>query len=79
MPSRLPEPSDLEQIAEMIRRLNYSGWSVGSAAFATTTGLGWRIFGTNGENLIRAEGPTELEAWRAAIEQARAMGMLAPE
>jgi hypothetical protein len=36
----------------------------------------WVVTGRNGENLIRAEGLTEATAWRAALGQARAVGMV---
>jgi hypothetical protein len=39
---------------------------------------GWLVLGSNGENLIRAVGATQAEAWRLASEQAAAVGMLAP-
>jgi hypothetical protein len=56
----------------------HGGWSVGDAAFVIEAGtLVWLVSGTNGENVIRAEGPTQAEAWRKACDQARAVGMLA--
>jgi hypothetical protein len=36
----------------------------------------WLVTGSNGENLIRAEGRTRDEAWRNAELQAREVGML---
>ena len=66
-----------EQITEAIERLHRSGWSIGSVAFHNGAGgLLWLVTGSNGENLIRAEGVTEPEAWLDAIEQARGVGML---
>jgi hypothetical protein len=38
--------------------------------------LVWVVSGRNGENPIRAEGATSAEAWLAAVEDARLMGML---
>ena len=38
--------------------------------------LTWAVHGWNGENVIRADGATEPAAWRAAIDQARGLGML---
>jgi hypothetical protein len=58
-----------------IARLHRAGWSIGSTAFAGLGGRVWCVSGTNGENRIVAEGATELEAWQAACEQARACGM----
>ncbi len=64
-----PEPTILEQ-------LQRSGWSIGVTAFAGPRRVVWVVSGSNGENLIRAEGVTEEEAWGRAYEQAREVGML---
>ena len=66
-----------QDVAEFITALKRAGWSVGDAAFVGTSGeLVWVVTGHNGENLIRAEGATQGEAWRRAVEQAREVGML---
>jgi hypothetical protein len=57
-------------------RLRRAGWSIGDAAFAGPDGIAWLVSGTNGENLIRAWGPTRDEAWRESVGQAAAVGML---
>ena len=60
-----------------IIRLHRAGWSVGD--FATSDGAGGIVFvvaGTNGENVIRAEGRTVADAWRTSAAQARSLGML---
>ena len=45
--------------------------------FATTDGgRVWAVSGRNGENLIRAEGASEAEAWHRAVDQAQSVGML---
>ena len=63
--------------ADAVAQLHRSGWSIGSTAFATDdVGLVWLVSGHNGENLIGAEGATELEAWWAAADQARSLGVL---
>jgi hypothetical protein len=54
-------------------RLHRAGWSVGEIASAA----GWVGTGANGENLLRAEGASQSEAWWRACEQARGVGMLA--
>jgi hypothetical protein len=54
-------------------RLHRAGWSVGEVA----SGTRWLINGANGENVLRAEGKTQAEAWHRACEQAAAVGMLA--
>jgi hypothetical protein len=43
------------------------GQLIGDIAFVTAAGvLVWLVSGRNGENVIRAEGPTQAAAWRAA-------------
>jgi hypothetical protein len=55
--------------------LHTAGWSIGDTAFVGLDGSRrWLVSGSNGENLIRAEGATKDEAWRMALEQARAVG-----
>jgi hypothetical protein len=57
--------------------LHAAGWSIGDAALVGPDGKRvWFVSGSNGENLIRAEGATRGEAWSAAVEQARAVGMV---
>ena len=43
-------------IDESLVRLHRSRWSIGDIASWTSEGLVWRVFGSNGENLTRAEG-----------------------
>jgi hypothetical protein len=59
-------------------RLRRAGWPFGWYSVEASGG-GERILvdGTNGENAIRAEGPTLAEALRLACGQARAVGMQA--
>jgi hypothetical protein len=65
---------------ECLDRLRRAGWSIGDIASRTADGrLVWTVWGHNGENWIRAEGETSAEAWLAAVEQARLMGMLRDE
>jgi hypothetical protein len=56
-------------------RLHRSGWSIGDIARWTPDGPYWLVWGSNGENLIRAEGRTRDEAWRNAEMQAVGLGM----
>lgn len=66
-------PPDIVALA----RLHSAGWSVGDvAAHDGVGGLTWLVSGSNGENLIRAEGATRDGAWGRAIERARGLGML---
>jgi hypothetical protein len=68
--------TDAEDIAEAFNRLKRAGWSIGDAGLATEGGLVWVVAGRNGENVIRAEGASQAAAWREAVGQARAAGML---
>jgi hypothetical protein len=65
-------PSD-----ESFLRLKRSGWSVGDIDGWMPDGSYWLVFGTKGENLLRAEEQTRAKAWRRAIEQVAACGVLA--
>jgi hypothetical protein len=68
---------DDDPVGERLDELRLAGWSVGDAAFTGGDGtLLWVVTGSNGENLIRAEGATRAAAWLAAREHARALGML---
>jgi hypothetical protein len=57
-------------------RLHRAGWSVGDTAFVGTTGTTWLVSGSNGENLIRACGTTQGEAWTEAVPQARELDLV---
>jgi hypothetical protein len=57
---------------ESLARLHAAGWTVGEAVFGDT----WLVSGSNGENLVLAEGRTQSEAWHRACQQAEAVGML---
>jgi hypothetical protein len=61
-----PHPDD------SFARLHAAGWSIGDVG----TVANWLVTGTNGENVIRAEGQTQAEAWHRACQQAEAVGML---
>jgi hypothetical protein len=69
-------PGDVPTTDESFARLHRAGWSIGDAAFAGPAGTVWLVTGTNGENLIRAEGPTRAAAWWAAFEQVVAGGTI---
>ena len=60
---------------ESFARLHQAGWSIGETG---SVGL-WMVTGTNGENMIRAQGRTRTEAWYRAALQAEAVGMLAKD
>jgi len=62
---------------DCLKLLHAAGWCVGDTAFVTQAGkLSWLVYGTNGENIVRAEGETRAAARRAAWCQAGAVGML---
>jgi hypothetical protein len=69
-------PDDIPNSDESFARLHRAGWSIGDAAYVEHGVLVWLVTGTNGENLIRAEGPTRAAAWWAAVGQAEAVGMI---
>jgi hypothetical protein len=58
---------------EALDRLHRAGWSVGEICASHS----WLVCRTTGENLIKAEGRTQVMAWQGACEQAAAAGMLA--
>jgi hypothetical protein len=57
-------------------RLHRAGWSVADVG---TSGGGWLVTGTNGENALKAWGSSPAEAWYRACQQAAAVDMLAPD
>jgi hypothetical protein len=67
---RLPDSDPT--VEELYALLHAAGWSIGEVA----PGDAWTVTGTNGENVIHAGGETCAEAWRLAVEQARAVGMV---
>jgi hypothetical protein len=72
----MPDPA-YPPDGESLKRLRRSGWSCGEAAFTGSSGRAvWQVDGSNGENLIRATGPTQGAAWADAERQAIEVGML---
>jgi hypothetical protein len=52
-------PRHYPRVDESFARLHCAGWSIGE-----TGGAGvWVVSGTNGENVIHAEGRSQAEAW----------------
>jgi hypothetical protein len=72
----MPVSAGYDSSDDPLALLHRSGWSIGDTAFHGSDGLVWVVTGSNGENLIRAEGVTRAEAWHRAVEQAAAVGML---
>jgi hypothetical protein len=66
---------DPATVDECLARLKRAGWSLGEVRVLTPTGLVWLVDSTNGENRLEARCPTQAEAWRQALEQAKALGM----
>jgi hypothetical protein len=62
------KPSDLAYI-----HLPRAGWSIGDIS---TTGGTWLVIGSNGENVIHAEGKTADEAWEKAVQDAISLGIM---
>ena len=56
--------------------LDLAGLSIGDIAVTKPPGLVWLVWGSNGENLVRAEGRTKDEAWQNAEMQALGLGIL---
>ena len=67
-----------DEITDVLDQLHADGWNVGDTAFFDVEDGGpvWVVAGTNGENMIRAEGATCAEAWRRALDLAAAGEML---
>ena len=60
-----------DDVDQALALLHAAGWSVGDTAFVTESGaLVWLVSGRNGENVIRAEGPTQTAAWHMACDVA---------
>jgi hypothetical protein len=68
-------PGDVPTSDESYARRHAADWSIGDAAYLEWGVLVWLVAGSNGENLIRAAGPTRAGAWWAAVGQAQAVGM----
>ena len=47
--------------------LHKAGWSVGDTAFVGKEGMYWLVYGTKGDHSIRAEGKSQVEAWKTGL------------
>jgi hypothetical protein len=64
---------DEASAAEMMGRLHAAGWCVGdSVSVSEDGGHLWVVAGRSGKHVLRAEGASQIEAWRAALGQATA-------
>ena len=55
-----------------------AGWSIGDTALVGKEGISWLVYGTRGDQSIRAEGKSQVEAWKLACRQAEEMGLVQP-
>jgi hypothetical protein len=60
-------------VGEAMRRLHEQSWSVGDSVCAGPDGLAWLVMVTKGGATLQADGRTDSEAWRRAVEQAEGM------
>jgi hypothetical protein len=72
------EPSDdLLSVDEAIDLLRRFGWKVSDLAFHVAgRGMVWIVAGSHGAERLQVEGASMGEAWRKAVQQAQACGML---
>jgi hypothetical protein len=70
--NRLPSDKTFPSVDESADRLHRAGCSIGEIV----SGSGWRVFGTNGENMIDVTAKTQAETWWRACEAARSLGLL---
>lgn len=76
MISHIKENQALPPIADMMRNLRRSGWTMGDYTLKKPTGRIAVVSGHNGENVIRTEAETKELAWWRACQQAQSLGML---
>ncbi|MGE5756304.1 MAG: hypothetical protein ACM35G_11435 [Planctomycetaceae bacterium] len=68
---------DQGNVAALVEPLEQAGWSIGDVALrGEGGGLIWIVLGRCGSDLLMVSGATRLEAWRRALDQAAAFGML---
>ena len=68
---------DRGEVVALVEQLEQAGWSIGDGALrGAGGGLVWIALGRRGSDLLMVSGPTRDEAWRHALDQAVAVGML---
>ena len=68
------------EVVDLLDQLRRAGWSSGDVAFHDGVGgLVWLVSGRNGANRLVTRRATCAEAWRRAVEQAKAVGMFGRE
>jgi hypothetical protein len=65
----------MDTVGDFRTFLTDAGWAVSESHCETSMGPQWTVLGANGSHVIEARGPTQLDAWMEAVEQARALGM----
>ena len=53
-------------------RLKLAGWNVGETGWPGC----WLVYGANGENLLKATGRTQTEAWQLPAKEAERLAQL---
>jgi hypothetical protein len=71
LPDCHPAPRSAVWHEDCYALLRAASWSLGEYR----TDRPWHVEGSHGENLVRATGDTADDAWRAALAQARALGL----
>jgi len=69
---------DIPKTDRLFLILHKAGWSIGDTAFAGKEEISWLVFGTKGDHPIKAEGKSQVEAWKDACRQAEEMGLVQP-
>jgi hypothetical protein len=68
---------DRGDVVALVEPLQQAGWSIGDVALrGESGGLVWIVLGRRGSDLLMVSGATRPEAWRRALDQAPAVGML---
>jgi hypothetical protein len=68
---------DRGEVVAIVEQLQQAGWSIGDVALrGEGGGLAWIVLGRCGSDLLMVSGATRPEAWRQALDQAAAVGML---
>jgi hypothetical protein len=68
---------DRGEVVALVEQLEQAGWSIGDVALrGEGGGLVWIVLGRCGSALLMVSGATRPEAWRRALDQAPAVGML---
>jgi hypothetical protein len=68
---------DFGEAVALVEPLQQAGWSIGAVPLrGAGGGLVWIVLGRRGSDLLMVSGATRQEAWRRALDQAAAVGML---